>query len=95
MVAVVLVGAAGELSAGADNGGTVLLGLLFILLAQAVTAVQFLWEESLMSSPETTLDPVALVGYEGLWGLLYVIKRTNMFTFTRLLLYTVAFIFHI
>ena len=51
---------------------TLLTHLIFFSLAQAVTAVQFICEESLMNSPETTLDPVALVGFEGLWGLLYV-----------------------
>jgi hypothetical protein len=36
-----------------------------------VTAVQFITEERLMSDPTLALDPVALVGFEGLWGLLY------------------------
>ena len=72
MVAVILVGVAGiEESPDGASGDKVILGLLFILAAQAVTAVQFICEEALMNSPQTTLDPVALVGFEGVWGLLY------------------------
>jgi len=44
--------------------------------------VQFICEESLMNSPETTLDPVALVGFEGLWGLLYYAFLSPILTFT-------------
>ena len=80
IVAVILVGAAGiEQKAEADDDGSgsdsdvgmVIVGLGFILAGQGVTAVQFTVEESLMNNPETALDAVALVGYEGLWGLLF------------------------
>jgi len=54
-----------------SSGGEILLGLFFILLAQAVTAVQFIVEESLMNDKATQLSPVALVGFEGLWGVFY------------------------
>ena len=91
LVAVILVGVAGIEETTDDSGGDmVFIGLLFILAAQAVTAVQFICEESLMNSPETTLDPVALVGFEGLWGLLYVNHAKALFR--GLLLYTVVVI---
>lgn len=84
LIAVVLVGVAGieETPAGDDNSSMVIFGLACILAAQAVTAVQFICEESLMNSPETTLDPVALVGYEGLWGLGYYAVLCPILTFT-------------
>lgn len=83
LVAVVLVGVAGiEESPDGSSGDKVILGLMFILAAQAVTAVQFICEESLMNSPQTTLDPVALVGFEGVWGLLYYAFISPILTFT-------------
>jgi drug/metabolite transporter (DMT)-like permease len=83
LIAVIVVGLAGiEESPASDNSGMVIIGLLFILAAQAVTAVQFICEESLMNSPETTLDPVALVGFEGLWGMLYYAFLAPILTFT-------------
>merc|ERR1711871_179460 len=35
-----------------------------------------------MNNPATTLDPVALVGFEGLWGLLYYAFLCPILTFT-------------
>jgi drug/metabolite transporter (DMT)-like permease len=85
LVAVIVVGFAGVMSSSGDDdssGGAVILGLGFILAAQLVTAVQFIAEESLMNNPKTTLDPVALVGFEGLWGLLYFTVLAPMLTLT-------------
>jgi drug/metabolite transporter (DMT)-like permease len=64
------------------NGGEILLGLFFILLAQAVTAVQFIVEESLMNDQSTQLSPVALVGFEGLWGVFYFAILAPILTVT-------------
>ena len=52
IVAVILVGTAGiqQSDDSESSGGEVILGLGFILLAQAVTAVQFIAEESLMNN---------------------------------------------
>lgn len=53
IVAVILVGTAGIMQSDDDDsssGGEVILGLGFIVLAQAVTAVQFIAEESLMNN---------------------------------------------
>lgn len=84
LIAVVLVGVAGieEQPGGDDDGTMVIFGLACILAAQAVTAVQFISEESLMNNPETSLDPVALVGFEGLWGLAYYAILSPILTFT-------------
>ena len=84
MIAVVLVGTAG-IEQGSDEDsdtGEVILGLCFILAAQAVTAVQFIAEESLMNNKLTTLDPVALVGWEGLWGMAYFVVLAPILTLT-------------
>jgi drug/metabolite transporter (DMT)-like permease len=83
IIAVILVGLAGiESGSGSTGGSEVILGLGLILLAQAVGAVQFIAEENLMNNPNTTLDPVALVGYEGLWGILYFIVLAPILTAT-------------
>ena len=84
LVAVIIVGVAGVMSSDDDSssGSAVVLGLGFILAAQLVTAVQFIAEESLMNNPATTLDPVALVGFEGLWGLLYFTVLAPVLTVT-------------
>jgi hypothetical protein len=81
---VIVVGVAGVMSSSDDDssGSAVILGLGFILAAQGVTAVQFIAEENLMNNPKTTLDPVALVGFEGLWGLAYFAVLAPMLTLT-------------
>lgn len=86
IVAVILVGTAGIMQPSSDSGGAstgqVILGLGFILMAQMVTAVQFIAEEGLMNNKHTTLDPVALVGFEGLWGMVYFVFLAPILTFT-------------
>lgn len=86
ILAVILVGTAGIMQpSGDDDGastGEVILGLGFILLAQMVTAVQFIAEENLMNDKSTTLDPVALVGFEGLWGTAMFVVLAPILTFT-------------
>lgn len=85
MVAVIVVGLAGvQQDSGEDSSSTgeVILGLGFILLAQAVTAVQFLAEEALMIDKTAVVDPVALVGFEGLWGMAYFVVLAPILTYT-------------
>jgi drug/metabolite transporter (DMT)-like permease len=97
MIAVVVVGLAGiEEDAGdsSSDGGQVFLGLGFILLAQAVTAVQFLTEEALMIDKTATLDPVALVGFEGLWGLLFFAVLAPILTFTPRSSLAISIVWH-
>jgi hypothetical protein len=51
IVAVILVGTAGtQTSDGSSSQGDVIMGLGFIILAQAVTACQFIAEENLMNN---------------------------------------------
>ena len=96
IVAVILVGTAGIMVSDDDGSsfGEVILGLGFILLAQMVTAVQFIAEESLMNDKHTTLDPVALVGFEGLWGLSYFVVLAPILTFTPASSEAISIIWH-
>ena len=85
IVAVALVGLAGTLSSDDESSGAgmVILGLGFIVAAQAVTAVQFIVEEEFMNEHKADrLDPVALVGFEGLWGLAYFAVLAPYLTYT-------------
>ena len=83
LIAVILVGLAGiETSDSGSGGSQVIIGLMFILMAQLVTALQFIVEEKLMNDAKTTLDPVALVGFEGLWGLLMFAVLAPILTYT-------------
>jgi len=84
IVAIILVGTAGILQNQDDSQdvGMTLVGLAFILAAQGVTAVQFTVEERLMTDSSTALDPVALVGFEGLWGVLMFVVLAPILTFT-------------
>jgi drug/metabolite transporter (DMT)-like permease len=84
IVAIILVGTAGVQQSNDDSTdvGMTICGLGFILAAQAVTAIQFTVEESLMTNKETALDPVALVGFEGMWGVLMFIVLAPILTFT-------------
>lgn len=96
IIAVVLVGLAGieESADDSSSSGEVILGLGFIILAQAVTAVQFIAEESLMNNAATTLDPVALVGFEGLWGMAYFAVLAPILTFTPRSAEAISIIWH-
>ena len=85
IVAVVFVGLAGIQTSDSDSegAGMVIIGLLFIIAAQMVTAVQFITEEEFMNEYKATkLDPVALVGFEGLWGLVYFCVLAPYLTYT-------------
>ena len=96
MIAVLLVGGAGieQSPDGVSGGGEVIMGLGFIILAQAVTAVQFIAEENLMNNPETELDPVALVGFEGLWGMAFFAVLAPMLTFTPRSSLSISIVWH-
>jgi len=58
----------------------IIIGLLFILAAQLVTAIQIITEEKLMT--RVGMAPVCLVGMEGLWGMLYFIPLSIILTLT-------------
>jgi hypothetical protein len=65
MVAVILVGTAGTMTSddNSSSGGEVILGLGFIILAQAVTAVQFIAEEKLMNNKVNLITFPAVCTY--------------------------------
>merc|ERR1719160_1223751 len=71
VLAVVFVGIAGIQASGAGTSSLteVILGLLLILVSQVVLAFQIVVEEKMMT--EEGIQPMQLVGYEGLWGLAY------------------------
>lgn len=73
MAGVALVGLVSVLqtddTAGEDTTPTTLFGVLLLLLAQCFTGLQFISEEKLLGG--YYLDPLMVVGYEGMWGCLY------------------------
>jgi drug/metabolite transporter (DMT)-like permease len=81
-ISVVLVGWAGttDSSASAADSSHALFGLIFIVLAQLLTALQIVVEEHLML--ELNLSPMLLVGLEGLWGLAFFVVLVPVLSLT-------------
>ena len=52
-----------------EEAATSALGISLILIAQFFTGIQFIVEEKLLSG--YYLDPIKVVGLEGMWGFLY------------------------
>ena len=52
-----------------DTTPTSVLGVLLLLLSQCFTGAQFISEEKILSG--YYLDPLMVVGYEGMWGCIY------------------------
>jgi hypothetical protein len=85
VVAVALVGAAAIWNASDDsqstsataaqyNGGQALLGILLVMAGAFVQALQFVFEEKVMTMDENNgaaAPPLLLIGMEGLWGTLF------------------------
>ncbi|GMF19768.1 unnamed protein product [Phytophthora fragariaefolia] len=86
MLAVALVGYAGvghhlNATAADDAGSTnALLGLCFIIAAQILCALQIVVEEHMMLA--LNVSPMLLVGFEGLWGLVFYIILVPILTLT-------------
>ena len=79
--AVALVGVAGRFGEkGHASLGSYVLGLGLIVIGQAVGALQFCLEEHLMT--QRGLSPVVLVGWEGLWGILYFVILAPVLSLT-------------
>ena len=79
--AVALVGVAGRFGEkGHTSLASYVLGLGLIVVGQAVGALQFCLEEHLMV--ERGLSPVVLVGWEGLWGILYFVILAPVLSMT-------------
>jgi drug/metabolite transporter (DMT)-like permease len=62
---------AGEGHDGASTAVLALVGVVLIAFAQIFTATQFVAEESIME--KSTIDPIKVVGWEGLFGFLVTI----------------------
>lgn len=80
--AVALVGVAGRLgeSGHTTSLASYILGLGLIVVGQAVGALQFCLEEHLMAN--RGLSPIVLVGWEGLWGVLFFIALAPVLSLT-------------
>ena len=79
--AVALVGVAGRFGEkGHTSLGSYVLGLALIVVGQAVGALQFCLEEHLMTA--RGLSPLILVGWEGLWGVLYFVALAPVLSLT-------------
>lgn len=71
VVSVLLVGMTAVLSSGVDetkDPGEALLGVLLVLTGAFVQALQFVFEERVMTMDEASVPPLLLIGMEGLWG---------------------------
>eukprot|EP00522_Entomoneis_paludosa_P006987 CAMPEP_0172444098 /NCGR_PEP_ID=MMETSP1065-20121228/4211_1 /TAXON_ID=265537 /ORGANISM="Amphiprora paludosa, Strain CCMP125" /LENGTH=474 /DNA_ID=CAMNT_0013194517 /DNA_START=199 /DNA_END=1623 /DNA_ORIENTATION=+ len=74
VVAVFMVGATAIMnSSDADesidgNPGNALLGVSLVMLGAFVQALQFVFEEKVMTLDEAAVPPLLLIGMEGLWG---------------------------
>lgn len=83
-VSVVLVGMSDvPTSTGSTQPANVfdrLIGLLFIVLAQLLTALQIVIEEHVLTTMH--VPPVMLVGYEGVWGLAMYIVLAPLLSLT-------------
>jgi hypothetical protein len=86
MLAVALVGYAGvghhahATAADDDDSVNAVLGLFFIISAQILCALQIVVEEHMMLA--LNVSPMLLVGFEGLWGLVFYIILVPILTLT-------------
>ncbi|EEY58458.1 Drug/Metabolite Transporter (DMT) Superfamily [Phytophthora infestans T30-4] len=84
MLAVALVGYAGvghhSNSTATDNGNAfnAVLGLFFVIAAQILCALQIVVEEHMMLA--LNVSPMLLVGFEGLWGLVFYVILVPILT---------------
>jgi hypothetical protein len=57
-----------SMSAAQYGGGEALLGVLLVMAGAFVQALQFVFEEKVMSMDDASAPPLLLIGMEGLWG---------------------------
>ena len=69
MAGVVIVGIASQQESSGGGEDTKPMGIILILVAQCFVGVQFIVEEKLLGG--YYLDPMKVVGLEGMWGTLY------------------------
>lgn len=75
VVSVILVGSTAILNSGENSQsnaepGEALLGIVLVMLGAFVQALQFVFEEKVMTMDEIAVPPLLLIGMEGLWGTL-------------------------
>ena len=69
VIGVALVGLSSVLNDSSEDSNNTGLGILMIVIAQLFVGTQFVVEEKLFSN--YYLDPLMVVGFEGMWGLVY------------------------
>jgi hypothetical protein len=71
VVSVLLVGATAILKSSersAEDPGEALLGIMLVMMGAFIQALQFVFEEKVMTMDEAAVPPLFLIGMEGLWG---------------------------
>jgi len=71
VISVILVGGTAILNSNEDeevDAGLALLGVTLVMLGAFVQALQFVFEEKVMTLEEAAAPPLLLIGMEGLWG---------------------------
>jgi drug/metabolite transporter (DMT)-like permease len=71
VVSVVLVGSTAVLNSQQDekrDPGEALLGVMLVMVGAFVQALQFVFEEKVMTMDEASAPPLLLIGMEGFWG---------------------------
>lgn len=71
VVSVFLVGSTAILNSSDDeerDASEALLGVLLVMMGAFVQALQFVFEEKVMTMDESAVPPLLLIGMEGLWG---------------------------
>lgn len=73
VVSVILVGGTAILNTSSDetqDSGEALLGVLLVMAGAFVQALQFVFEEKVMTMDDASVPPLLLIGMEGFWGTL-------------------------
>ena len=71
VVAVILVGMTAVLSSGENanvESGEALMGVALVMLGAFVQALQYVFEEKVLTMEEADVPPLLLIGMEGFWG---------------------------
>jgi len=97
VISVILVGSTAILNSG-ENGqsnaepGEALLGIVLVMLGAFVQALQFVFEEKVMTMDEVSVPPLLLIGMEGFWGSLLCLFVVYPFWHTTFLVTTMTLI---
>lgn len=75
----ILVGVASYINDTQNGSQTSIWGILLVVLSQLFTAVQFIYEESLMK--QYRCHPIKAIAWEGIWGCCYTVTLLIIFQF--------------